>query len=434
MNSNRKSILLLGDLAALGLAFIAIWLREGNLHFPHWVFRENIWAFSFIALVTLVMLYAFDLYDFRFLRPASSNLWRLGAVLVISPIVGIIFFYALPIFHVTPKTNLVIFFAAFAILFILWRRIFFKIFSTSFKNKTVVWGTFTIAEHLFQEIATNPHRGYDPLVHVRNEENLIAVLDNHDFQVLVIEDGLKLPDHLVEIIFKKQIVTLSLLATYEDILQKIPVETIDETQFIQNVQHAKLASKFLHRAFDCFIAVIILAAFSPFLLIIAIAIKLEDKGKIFYAQPRMGFLGSKFMLYKFRSMTEEHKRPDTGTDWTTKDDLRVTKVGKIIRKLHLDEIPQMVNVILGDITLVGPRPDVYRVETDLKNSVLHYHLRHIVRPGFTGWAQIKYKAANSAESFLERFQYDLYYIKNRNFFFDFGILVRTVQIIISHKL
>jgi len=434
MNNNRKSILFLGDAIALVLSFLVIWLREGKFHFTRAVFVENIWAFLFVAIVTILVLYAFDLYDFRYLRPASSNLWRLGAVIIIAPIVGIIFFYALPIFHVTPKTNLLIFFVSFGILFIIWRRIFFTIFSTSFKNKTVVWGTSAIAGHLFEEIKNNPHRGYDPLIHVRDEENLIAVLDNHNFHVLVIEDTLRLPDHLIEIIFKKQITTLSLMATYEDILQKIPASSIDETVFIQNVQHSKFLSKFFYRVFEYFVAVIILAVFSPFLIIIAIAIIIEDGGSIFYKQSRMGFLGEEFMLYKFRSMTEEHKRKTTGTDWTTKNDARVTRVGKIIRKLHLDEVPQMINVLRGDIALVGPRPDVFRVESDLKQSIPHYHLRHIVKPGFTGWAQIKYHAANDAESFADRFQYDLYYIKNRDFFFDLGILVRTVQIIVSHKL
>ncbi len=434
MNNNRKGLLLFGDIVMLGISFLVILLREGEFHLTHSIFNENIWAFLFIGMITIMMLYAFDLYDFRFLRPASSNLWRLGAAIIVAPIIGIIFFYALPIFHVTPKTNLLVFFVSFAILFIAWRRLFFNIFSTSFKNKTVVWGTSPIAHHLFEEIKNNPHRGYDPLVHVQDEQQLINVLDNHNFHILVIEDILRLPDHLVELIFKKQITTLSLTKTYESILQKIPVASVDETLFIQHVQHSKLISKFFYRCIECLFAIIILAVFSPFLLIIAIAIKLEDNGSMFYTQSRMGFLGGEFMLYKFRSMTEEHKRTNTGTDWTTKNDTRVTRVGKIIRRLHLDEVPQMWNILRGDIAIVGPRPDVFRVENDLKQSVPHYHLRHIVKPGFTGWAQIKYHAANDHDSFVDRFQYDLYYIKNKNFFFDLGIMLRTVQIIISHKL
>lgn len=417
---------------ALVLSFFAIWLREGGWAFPHWVFRENIWAFSFVALVTLLMLYAFDLYDFRHVRIASSNLWRLGGAVIVSPIVGIIFFYSIKAFNVTPKTNLAVFFAVFSILFIVWRRVFFKIFSVSFKNKTVVWGTSQTAHRLFFEIRNNPHRGYEPMMHVHSAQDLEALLEKRDFHILIIQDGLQLPDHLVEIIFKKKITTSSLISTYQEILQKIPVETIDETLFIQHVQHRKSLAIFLHRAFEYVAVSILLIIMSPFLIIAAIAIKLEDGGAIFYKQPRMGYLGEEFMLYKFRSMTEEHRRKDAGTDWTTKHDARITRTGRILRITHIDEIPQMINVLRGDITLVGPRPDVHRVEADLKKTIPHYHLRHIVKPGFTGWAQIKYKAANSAESFKERFEYDLYYIKNRNFFFDFGIMIRTLQIIVSH--
>ncbi len=434
MSQYRKGILFGGDLFALGAAFLAVLLREGKLHLYPWVFQENIVAFSFVAAVTVLMLYSFDLYDFRFVKPVSSSLWRVASALIISPIIGIIFFYALPYFHVTPKTNLVVFFAVFGILFLLWRRAFFSFFSQSFQNKTVVWGTSGTAEYLFQEIEQNPHRGYSPFLLVRELDELITALDEHHFHILVIDDHLQLPDELIESIFKKKITVLSLLETYEQVLQKVPVESVDETVFIQNMQNHRNISAALHRVFECFAASLALFASSPFWIIAAIAIKLEDRGPFFYLQPRMGYLGETFMLYKFRSMTVEEKRMGgIGSDWTDAQDPRVTRIGRIIRKLHIDEIPQMINILKGDITLVGPRPDVARVEQDLKKTVPHYHLRHVVKPGFTGWAQIKYHAPSRPEEFITRFEYDLFYIKNREFFFDLGIIARTLQIILSHS-
>lgn len=432
MNLHRKTVLFLGDTLAVGVAFIAVLLRQGKLSFLLSVFTENIWAFLFVSIITFLMIYAFDLYDFRFIRIASENLWRLAGVVLLSPIISVIFFYTLNVFHVTPKTNLAVFFAVFTIMFILWRRAFFRIFSTSFQNKTVVWGSSLIADQLFTEMTLNPHRGYQPFLLVRDTDALTNALEKNDFHVLIIEESFQLPDHLIEIIFKKKITTLSLLSTYESILQKVPVASVDETLFIQNIQHRKSISKFLYRVFEYSAVIIILIIASPFLLVAAIAIKIEDGGSFFYKQARMGYLGEEFMLYKFRSMTEEHRRKDTGTDWTTKNDARITRVGKILRVLHIDEIPQMINVLKGDITLVGPRPDVMRVELDLKNTVPHYHLRHIVKPGFTGWAQIKYRAPNNHEAFIERFEYDMYYIKHQEFFFDIGIMIRTLQIILSH--
>ena len=119
--------------------------------------------------------------------------------------------------------------------------------------------------------------------------------------------------------------------------------------------------------------------------------------------------------------------------WSTgKDDPRITKVGKIIRKLHIDEIPQMINILKGDLALVGPRPERPQFVKQLDDTIPHYNLRHIIRPGFTGWAQIKYKYANNINESKEKFEYDLYYIKNRNIFLDIGIIIRTIQIIFTH--
>jgi lipopolysaccharide/colanic/teichoic acid biosynthesis glycosyltransferase len=119
--------------------------------------------------------------------------------------------------------------------------------------------------------------------------------------------------------------------------------------------------------------------------------------------------------------------------WSTgKHDDRVTPIGKIIRKLHIDEIPQMINILKGDISLVGPRPERPEFVSKLEKDISYYSFRHIIRPGFTGWAQIKYRYANTMEDSKEKFEYDLYYIKNRNIFLDFGIIIRTIQIIFTH--
>lgn len=300
----------------------------------------------------------------------------------------------------------------------------------------MVWGTSTTAEHLFQEIAHNPHRGYEPLLHVRNLNDLIVAINDHHFQVLVIDNHLQLPAPLIEIIFEKNITVRSLEETYEEILQKVPLETIDETLFIESIQNHNKLVQAISRGFECIIALSILVVTSPILLIMIIGIKIEDGGSILYkGNTRLGFLGKEFLLYKFRSMTEENKRRSgQGADWTEKNDSRITKVGAIIRKLHIDELAQMINVLRGEISLVGPRPDVTPVGLELKKAVPQYYLRHIVKPGFTGWAQIKYHAPASHKEFIERFQYDLYYIKHKEFFFNFGIMLRTLQIIFSHSI
>ena len=118
--------------------------------------------------------------------------------------------------------------------------------------------------------------------------------------------------------------------------------------------------------------------------------------------------------------------------WQQPNDNRITPIGKIIRKLHIDEIPQMINILKGDITLVGPRPEHPLFVKLLEESIPHYELRHVIRPGFTGWAQIKYRYARTIDDSREKFEYDLYYIKNRNIFLDFGVILKTIQIVFTH--
>ncbi len=121
-----------------------------------------------------------------------------------------------------------------------------------------------------------------------------------------------------------------------------------------------------------------------------------------------------------------------GAAWCEKKDNRITPVGRVMRKLHIDEIPQMLNVLRGDISFVGPRPERPEFVSLLEGSIPQYCFRHIIHPGFTGWAGIKYKYANTVESSKEKFEYDLYYIKNQNIFLDFGIVLKTIQIIFTH--
>jgi lipopolysaccharide/colanic/teichoic acid biosynthesis glycosyltransferase len=178
-------------------------------------------------------------------------------------------------------------------------------------------------------------------------------------------------------------------------------------------------------------AIVILLLSSPLTIISAIFIYLHDKGPIFYTQARVGLNGKTFKLYKLRSMTINSEKD--GAMWCTgHDDARITPVGKVIRKLHIDEIPQMINILKGEISLVGPRPERPEFVAPLEKTIPHYSLRHVIRPGFTGWAQIKYHYARTEEDSKEKFEYDLYYIKNRNIFLDLGIIARTIQIIFTH--
>jgi sugar transferase (PEP-CTERM system associated) len=186
------------------------------------------------------------------------------------------------------------------------------------------------------------------------------------------------------------------------------------------------------RLFDIVCALVLLVLASPVMLIAALAIRLESPGGIFYRQQRVGLGNQPFDVVKFRSMRSDAEK-DGVPRWATAGDSRVTRVGKVIRKLRIDELPQLISVLMGDMSLVGPRPErPYFVET-LTEQIPYYAVRHSVKPGVTGWAQVSYQYGSSQEDTMNKLQYDLYYVKNHSLFLDLVILFETVGVVLTGK-
>jgi lipopolysaccharide/colanic/teichoic acid biosynthesis glycosyltransferase len=168
------------------------------------------------------------------------------------------------------------------------------------------------------------------------------------------------------------------------------------------------------------------------MLIAALCILLEDGTPIFYRQERVGKGGKIFMVLKFRSMRADAEKGGT-PQWATTDDPRITRVGRIIRKLRIDELPQILNVLNGDMSFVGPRPERPYFVDQLCMKVPYYNVRHSIKPGITGWAQVRYRYGASVEDAIEKLQYDLYYVKNHSLFLDVIILIDTVEVVVLGK-
>ena len=167
-------------------------------------------------------------------------------------------------------------------------------------------------------------------------------------------------------------------------------------------------------------------------LITAIAIKLDSSGPVLYCQERVGADEEPFVLYKFRSMQCDAEAA-TGPQWAAKDDPRVTRVGRIMRKLRIDEIPQLMNVLKGEMSLVGPRPERPFFVSQLKEQIPYYELRFTVKPGITGWAQISYQYGDTEDDAIEKLQFDLYYTKHMSPIFDLQILFETIKVVLLGK-
>ena len=217
---------------------------------------------------------------------------------------------------------------------------------------------------------------------------------------------------------------------YEKATGKILVAELRPSWLIFAEGFVKTArTEIIKRLFDVTLAAVGLILASPLMALAAIAIKLESSGPVLYRQPRSGQNGCVFILNKFRSMRQDAEE-GTGPVWAQQADPRVTRVGAFLRRTRLDELPQLLNVLLGHMSFIGPRPERPEFIQSLQKEIPYYMKRLSVKPGITGWAQVKYRYGASVEDSLEKLQYDLYYIKNLSLFLDFLILLNTVQVVL----
>lgn len=224
------------------------------------------------------------------------------------------------------------------------------------------------------------------------------------------------------------------LEFYEMYENKLPVSHLSPKWFLENtgfeIYHNNFNLK-AKRILDIIFALLIGVCVIPIMIIAAIIIKLESKGPIFFIQERIGEGNKPFKIVKFRSMTTDAEKD--GPKWATKNDNRVTKFGKFMRLTRVDELPQLWNVLKGEMSFVGPRPEREFFIKQLEKEIMYYNLRHTVKPGLTGWAQVMYPYGASVEDAYRKLQYDLYYIKNHDILFDMKILLKTITIVIFGK-
>ena len=224
------------------------------------------------------------------------------------------------------------------------------------------------------------------------------------------------------------------LEFYEAYENKLPISHLSPKWFLENtgfeIYHNNFNLK-AKRLLDLLFAFLIGVCVAPIMVVAAIIVKLESRGPIFFIQERIGEGNKKFNIVKFRSMTTDAEKD--GPKWATKNDNRVTKFGKIMRLTRIDELPQLWNVLRGEMSFVGPRPEREFFIEQLEKEIPYYNLRHTVKPGLTGWAQVMYPYGASVEDAYRKLQYDLYYIKHHDILFDLKVLLKTVTIVIFGK-
>src|SRR3989338_6571081 len=405
----RSVLLLLGDMAMLITAFFIMLEVAFQCEISQQVVSSHFMPFVFVFVIWIFVFFLFNLYETQIIKPTIPHLRMIGIASLVAFSTSIILFYIVQSFGIAPKTNLVIFSTIFVILFIGLRRIFCNIFSINFRKSIVCIvdqnKNNAYVKEIINYIETYPQSGFYVLgIYSSLDEFTTRQAKTQVDTLIVSKDSLKKTGNLI-LIYNNVKNILDLTYAYENILGKIPVDAIDETWFLHNVKGtSKTFYDMISYVINVTIDTLILIITSPILLIVAFLILLEGKGNIFYTQLRVGKNNKTFKLYKFRSMVVGADQG--GAEWTVANDPRITNAGKIIRKLHIDEVPQLWNVIRGEMALIGPRPEIPSFAEKMEKEVKHYELRHIINPGFTGWAQIKWRNARGIAESKEKFEYD----------------------------
>ena len=408
-------------------------------------------ALLFSAIVIICLL-AFGLYSARQRAPLTGVAVRLAAALVITSAAIAAMFYILPVLHLwRGAAALAVVITGFA-LFV--TRIVFgrAVDQDIFKHRVLVYGAGTSAAAIAKLHRSTESRGFVLVgfVSAPGEEPAVRadrILEsNADLpglcerlgvtEVVVAMDdrrrGFPLPE-LLDCRLAGIDVT-ELLTFLERETGRVRIDVLNPSWMIfgQGFRRGPLR-QFTLRTLDLIACVTVLLICAPLMLLTVLAIKLEDgvRAPAFYTQERVGLGGHTFRVLKFRSMRQDAEL--NGAQWAQRQDPRVTRVGAVIRKLRIDELPQVLNVLRGDMSFVGPRPERPEFVAELAEKIPYYVQRHCVKPGITGWAQLCYPYGSSEQDALEKLQYDLYYIKNNTLLFDLAILVQTAEVVLLGK-
>jgi len=436
-------ILLLSDIFAILAAFFtAIFLRIGN---PTNILLDNKFILTFILLGIIVLIsnYIFGLYDSVIVAFNFDSLILYSFSFIFIIIAGIIIFYIKP--FVIGRGIFLYFLICLSILSTAFRFLIFKIaYSILTRQNILFLGTEKEYEELSKILLR--YNEYD-LVHVTENKALNAnyyILNQSNTEELLREklekaDIIVIGDYRVNKELARELIEKRLNGKkifdystfYETLAKKLPIKLLEDEWFLICPGFEKVGDGFyskVKRIVDVAISTILLIITSPLFLIIPIIIKISSRGPIFYVQERSGLDEKRFKLIKFRTMVNNAE--ENGPQWASENDPRVTRVGKILRKLRLDELPQLINVLKGDMSLIGPRPERDYFIRELKAKIPYYSLRFYVKPGITGWAQINYRYGASLEDAIEKLAYDLYYIKNMSLLLDISIILKTIRVVL----
>ena len=439
MPNIKRITLLIGDVVIL---YASLWLmlliRYGAKPDIN-LWQQHFQPFTIIYALWLIVFFIAGLYDISLARNNINFYSTLLRGLLINIGLAITFFYFLPYFGITPKTNLFLNIGIFTVLFAGWRQLYNHLVkSTALINNILIIGKNKEIDQIIKLVEKNPQLSYKIVKRMNPQDiktpfDLLEIATSKNIKTIITAIDPHQDARLVQSLYQCLPLKISfndLPSFYEKILGKVPISSIGEIWFLENLtEDQKNFYEAFKRILDmlgAFIFGVISLCFYP---LIALIIKIDSHGPVFYKQRRISQDGQIFKVIKFRSMVEEAEKE--GAQWADQQDHRITKIGRFLRKTRIDEWPQLWNVFIGQMSFIGPRPERIEFVQQLEKEIPYYQIRHIVRPGLTGWAQVNFHYGASVEDSIEKLQYELYYIKHRSFILDLSILLRTIKIILK---
>ncbi len=441
VNKKEPLILLLGDIFCF---LVALWLTLFLRYVvvPSWeLWYSHVLPFSILFIFWTISFFIAGLYEKHTLLVKSRLPRALFNAQVANAGIATLFFYLIPEFGINPKTNLFLYLFISSVLIFLWRLYGRELFLSKHKSNSILIGSGEELEELASEINNNSRYSLR-FVEILDVEKISPEdlykkvsdsLKTHGVTTVVADWSHEkiapvLPRFYALLFLSLRFVDFYKL--YEETFDRVPLSMLRYSWFIQNISLARHGLYDLLRRLMDIVAAVILGIISlPVYPIVALLIKLDDGGPIFISQARVGKANNKIIMYKFRSM----RTSDNGV-WITESSNPVTRVGYFLRKTRIDELPQLWNILKGDISLIGPRPDISGLVGKLENEIPYYIIRYAIKPGLSGWAQIKQdKPPQSVLETKRRLAYDLYYIKNRSFILDLVITLRTIKTLLSRS-
>ncbi len=406
--------------------------------------------FSALLVVWLLALYIANLYDPKLMRNDRDFFERLAQAMVFASVASLLFFYFIPYFGITPKTNLFVFLAALAICMSCIRLLYNRVIAGGTKKRLLVVGVNQETLDLAALVTDNPQLGYRVCALVRlGQEGLPlsaetvrwpvidelsrvdAFIRERAIDTVVISPAAYQMTEVVGLFYgalARQVDFTNLASLSERLTGRVPLGAINQAWFLDNMTEGSKKSFDIFKRVTDVVAALVLGV--PTLLItplIAMAIKATSPGPVLFRQRRSGRGGIPFEIIKFRTMRADAEA-GTGAVWAKENDPRITTVGTFLRRSRIDELPQIFNVLRGEMSLVGPRAERPEFDATLAAQIPFYRERYLIKPGLSGWAQINYPYGSSVQDSLQKLQYDLYYIKHRTLSMDLEIILKTIAI------